>query len=243
MVDSGSDSQDGGALTLQVCSFCQINTTEWMHRLDWDRASFRVYGKGHIWAPEVGLCGRCERLYQARDDDGLVAVYHREWQKTDEDVQEGIRNPLAAFRLADLGGASMAQWLPPGVVEATRAGFTPLSDLAGDDLVVTVWPDEHRRAVPETRPDKREFSEDGNFWLVRSPWPDIPIQEVIDLMWTWVDERHPIATRRIPGEDAATRQARFADDERTRRDLQRQFLSLNQTAVLDYQGTRPPATD
>src|SRR5439155_23710781 len=52
---------DGGAATLRIVR--GRGGVDEPPRLG--EAHFRIYGKGHVWALEVALCGRCEQLYQA----------------------------------------------------------------------------------------------------------------------------------------------------------------------------------
>jgi hypothetical protein len=226
MIDDDPARGPGGAMPFQRCALCGVGTAAWMHRLDWDKARFRVYGKGHTWAHEVAVCERCERLYRAGDDDGLLAVHERSWQKSAEGVEEGIRNSLLAFRRADVGAVSMAEWLPPGVADAVRDGFVPIDDLLGEDWVIALWPLEHRRALPETRPGWVESSDDGMVWLVRSPWPEVPVEEAVRLMWEWVYGRRSPRTGRVTAEGDAAWQA-----------LTREFLHLDVASVLDFRSS------
>lgn len=89
---------------------------------------------------------------------------------------------------------------------------------------------------PKTRYDSDEIVDadddvdDGTFWLVRSPWPEISIQDAVDLMWEWVFERQP------PRSGPVTAQAQL--DQQT---LVRQFLHLDQQSVLEFRtGHIPP---
>src|SRR5579885_2684372 len=59
----------------------------------------------------------------------------------------------------------------PGVAEARAAGFTPIEELTGFAEVALVWPEEHRRAVAETREWWLDEPLEGKLWLVRPPWP------------------------------------------------------------------------
>lgn len=149
MAEQHSAAHRGGAVTLRCCAFCGVETAAWVHRLDWAKAQYRVYGKGHTWAGNVEVCDRCERLYRAGDDQTLVTVWQRTWEHSADDVRESIVNALIAFRDADLGVVSMSDWLPPGASEAATEGFVPLEDLLGEDWVGRQWPEQHRRALPE----------------------------------------------------------------------------------------------
>lgn len=59
----------------------------------------------------------------------------------------------------------------PGVAELRKLGFEPVEEYTGALLVAEMWPDDHRRFVPETR--QRWLGEEpelgGRLWLLRSP--------------------------------------------------------------------------
>lgn len=171
------------------CGVCGRDASTWLHHLDPDKAGFTVHGKTHVWAQQVGLCERCEQMYRAGDDAGLVAVHERTWETTAEDVEQGIRRALVVLRAADLGAVEVARWLPPGAAELAADGFVPVEYLSGAIEVELVWPLPHRRSVPETRAGMGD--DDGLLWLVRSPWPAVPLTEAIDLMWQWVEQPDP----------------------------------------------------
>lgn len=196
-----------------------------MHHLDAEKACFRLFGRGHVWAREIPTCERCERLYQAGDEEGLAAVHARDWDGSAAGVEEGVRNSLSAFRRADLGVVSMADWLPPGVVAAASEGFVPIENLTGLDAAA-LWPEEHRRAVPETRPGVSEYTADGMCWLVRSPWPSMSAQDAVRLMWEWMQERRPQRSGRVTAEDRAEELA-----------LLQEFLHKDEASVLEFRST------
>jgi hypothetical protein len=208
---------------MRECAFCDAPAA-WLHTLDPERSQFRIYGKGHTWADEIAVCETCEQLYRDGDDDGLVAVENRERALARDDADEQLRRPLAVFRAADTGAIPMAQWLPPGTAELTAAGFVPLDELTGNDEMIRDWPEPHRRSVPETRAKVQEFAIDGQCWLLRSPWPAVPVQDVVDLIWDWEDLRH---SRRISGPVTATDHDRWAA-------ARREFFELDEEAVLKF---------
>jgi len=71
----------------------------------------------------------------------------------------------------------------PGVTELIDEGFEPIEHLTGAMWVVTVWPEEHRRSVPETRPGHEELQLQGLLWLVRSPWPGLSAADALSVVW------------------------------------------------------------
>lgn len=77
----------------------------------------------------------------------------------------------------------------PGVLEARAEGFEPLTEHTGLLFVGEVWPDAHRRCVPETRASMRELEPElrGRLWLVRSPWQGWTLPETLNAMWRWLE--------------------------------------------------------
>lgn len=77
----------------------------------------------------------------------------------------------------------------PGVAELRQLGFEPVEEYTGALLVAEMWPDEHRRFVPETRRLrlKDEPQLGGRLWLLRSPWPGWTLRETFAAMWRWLE--------------------------------------------------------
>lgn len=208
------------------CYICAAREAEWVHRLDPQKQSFRQYGKGYTFGGRVDFCDRCEDLYNRGADEALIELAARARELVDPAaVDEEIRNPLAVLRAADLGAVRLDDLLPPGVAELRAAGFTPIEFLTGSVDVVHGWPDEHRRSVPETRPDWQD-EDDQQCWLVRSPWPSVDVDEVFELMWPWVEERAPFR----PANRHAARIG--PDDHRSRQAAVAAFLALPEQDVL-----------
>jgi hypothetical protein len=90
----------------QSCAICTSPSVEWLHPLNPDSVTFRVYGKGHTLPTFWTLCSACELTYRAGDDSALVEIMKASdhWYETEEDVEQSIRQPLRVFRQADLGG-------------------------------------------------------------------------------------------------------------------------------------------
>lgn len=77
----------------------------------------------------------------------------------------------------------------PGVAELRQLGFEPVEEYTGVLLVAEMWPDEHRRFVPETRELRLEDEPQlgGRLWLLRSPWPGWTLRETFAAMWRWLE--------------------------------------------------------
>lgn len=173
------------------CDFCGTTPAEVVHHLDEEKTSFSIYGKGTVFASWISFCHQCEALYRDGDDEALVARQAR-WEETDpEDVDETVRKPLKVLRAADLGTFAVDDLLPPGVTPLRAQGFTPVEELAGLSCIGELWPVNHRRGLPETRPDSEDTSPGGVFWLVRSPWEWISTADLIGTMMRWVDSGLP----------------------------------------------------
>lgn len=181
------------------CDLCEERPAVWTHTLDLRRATFRTYGREHVWASRVALCERCEGLYAAGDDEGVVAAHARTRERTDEDGHEAVRVPLAAFRRADTGApVHRADLLPPGAAELIAQGYAPVGELTGSQIVAQVWPEAHRRTLPAAAHGGPDASGSEAYVLLRSPWPGLHISTVVDRMWPWVEaqaapERDPAA--------------------------------------------------
>ena len=75
----------------------------------------------------------------------------------------------------------------PAVTQLRREGFELVERCTGAVWVAELWPEEHRRSVPETRVWALEDQPDARVWLVRSPWPAIDLEAVFALLWRWVE--------------------------------------------------------
>jgi len=75
-----------------------------------------------------------------------------------------------------------------GVAQLTIEGYEPVESHTGATWVAELWPDEHRRSVPETRPAwSADEALTGRLWLIRSPWASLTLDEVFALLWRWVE--------------------------------------------------------
>jgi hypothetical protein len=85
----------------------------------------------------------------------------------------------------------------PTVAELRAAGFTPIEELTGQVELAEVWPEAHRRAVPDTRyePDAATARipglTDGLLYLIRSPWPSVTTEEAVLLVQRWQRKHRP----------------------------------------------------
>lgn len=70
-----------------------------------------------------------------------------------------------------------------GATEIMAAGFAPIETLTGAFWVVNQWPEQHRRSVPETRPEWIDGQSDGRLWFVRSPWDGLSASQVLSVIW------------------------------------------------------------
>lgn len=77
----------------------------------------------------------------------------------------------------------------PGVAELRELGFQPVEEYTGALLVAEMWPDEHRRFVPETRESWLEGEPQlgGRLWVLRSPWSGWTLRETFNAMWSWLE--------------------------------------------------------
>jgi hypothetical protein len=72
----------------------------------------------------------------------------------------------------------------PGVLGLAELGFTPLQCFPMTwSLAWREWPAEHRASVPETRescwaPSPPRNGLGPQLWLVRSPWPEVSLEQV-----------------------------------------------------------------
>jgi hypothetical protein len=86
---------------------CAAQRPTWIHPLDPELVTYRVYGKGHTLPSFWTLCSRCEGRYCAGDFEALVTLTvdeSPEWSwEAREDIDECVRQPLRVFQRADLG--------------------------------------------------------------------------------------------------------------------------------------------
>lgn len=215
-----------GALALGVaaCALCVVHEVEWVHHLDWDRAQFRVYGKGHVWGSPIHICESCHALLIEKDVEALVAVRVKANELSPTDLDEQIRNGNRALVTADLGGRPIDETRPSGYRKLIEQGFAPLEQVTGDLTLADVWPKEHRRGLAE--PDAELAADlelpEGQHWFVRSPWATVPLSRLFELISREADralrEGHADeGARRIGPADWARKQAAveaiFASDE------------------------------
>jgi hypothetical protein len=147
---------------------------EWVQRLDW-------------WINwQIALCDRCHQDYLNARDDALAQAW-LDHQGSDESKARQVVEVVRARQSEPPIARSEA--IVPGVTEVIATGFTPVENLTGMLEVALVWPEDHRRSIPEVRPwalaDERL---QGQLWLVRSPWPGLTLDDVFLCLWSVVDK-------------------------------------------------------
>lgn len=101
----------------QSCAVCRADDVVWIHPLALSQVSYREFGKGHTLPTYWCVCGACEVLFRAGDDDELahrlVAAHYLSDPRpphisADRWVDEMARKPVAVWRRADLGARPLA---------------------------------------------------------------------------------------------------------------------------------------
>ena len=70
-----------------------------------------------------------------------------------------------------------------GAAELIAAGFEPLELLTGSDWIAVDWPNQRKRALPESRPDRLPDGADEQVWFVKSPWPSLAPFDALGVIW------------------------------------------------------------
>ena len=150
---------------------------------------------------------------------GSTRSWRRPWEFAPEPVQRvalrswdlipaPIRHALAPLGdVINPGHTTTAEPMPgastvPGVDAVRAEGFTPIEELTGFGEVALVWPEEHRRNVPETREWWLDEPLEGKLWLVRPPWPGWSLDEVFVFLWSVVDQHRDHQARLDAARDA-----------------------------------------
>jgi hypothetical protein len=154
---------------------------------------------------------------------GLTFPAHRPWwRRVPEPVAtaavrtwtflpEGVRARFVPLgrRINPHQSVTATDVAAPDTVSGVRAlraeGFEPLEEHTGALEVAELWPEEHRRWVPEARAGWLETPDTGaRLWLVRSPWAELTLPDALNLLWSWAE--------RDPGElDDRQRRARISE--------------------------------
>ena len=168
------------------CLFCGTRDWEWVYLLlrepEWVKQLDWTIG----W--DVVMCDACRGHYDRGEDEVLVRKLVE--QRDREDFDEAQAQLLAKVVRERQSEPPIPRRdaIVPGVAELMSEGFTPIEDLTGAESVALVWPEEHRRSVPEVRAWMLEHKElQGRLWAVRSPWPGIPLKDVFRCLWSVVD--------------------------------------------------------
>lgn len=151
--------------------------------------------------------------------------WRRPWELAPEPVQRAalrswgalpgpVRHALGPLGdVINRGHTTTSEMMPgpsivPGVDAVRAEGFTPIEELTGFVEVALVWPEAHRRTVPETREWWLDEPLDGKVWLVRPPWRGWSLDELFILLWSVVDQQRDEEARL----DAARTVLRWPED-------------------------------
>ncbi|MGN6722707.1 MAG: hypothetical protein ACTHJM_08855 [Marmoricola sp.] len=162
------------------CTICGEQSGQWVYELHADKRAFRIYGEGYTYGADLALCDECRGLWDSGDDASATERFARS-DNRHSDQPEVI---IGVLRRATAGVQPQhyLDLLPPGVVELQAEGFTMIDSLTGLTEVADFWPSEHRRSLPETRP---EWLEEGRteFWMVRSPSPELAPSDYLNALY------------------------------------------------------------
>lgn len=186
------------------CIFCAAEGV-WLRDLDPHASQFTLYGQGNVFGSPISLCDRCERLWQADDEVALIALF-AEAHADDRDMATEAAMLVGVLRRAGQGPAvRYEETLPPGVTELRAHRFVPVEEITGWDGVAMVWPEEHRRGVPETR----EHMEGDTCWLVRPPSTSLDAVDYLSAIHA-VEQREAAADQRTALDEYEARLSRAA---------------------------------
>jgi len=152
------------------------NEPDWVQQLDWS-LSWHAF-----------LCDACHDLYERGDDETLVRVYldQPEPEADEDQARQWVRVVRARQSEPPIPRADA---VVPGVDNLARQGFTPIENLTGACELAVVWPEEHRRSIPEVRSWALEDEVlQGRLWAVRPPWPGWTFDDVFIYLWSVVDD-------------------------------------------------------
>lgn len=137
-----------------------------------------------VWTSQMSLCSTCALLLAEGRDADLAERVH-----DDEGEHRYEPDPVARVRHLRQRVESTRDTPPahPEVTALIGSEFKPLEDHTGavDDLA-PLWPGEHRRSIPDFRPEVDWFS-DKLIWFVRSPWPALSVDDVLTALWFWAE--------------------------------------------------------
>ncbi|MFL6237902.1 MAG: hypothetical protein ACJ735_00220 [Actinomycetes bacterium] len=150
---------------------------EWVEQLGW------TFG----WT--VVMCDPCHRHYEQGEDDALVRAHLAQAEPEEDETQ--LRLWLRVVRAQQSDPAiPRGEAIVPGADDLMAEGFVPIENLTGFREVATVWPEEHRRSIPEVRPFVlEEEGPNARLWAIRPPWPGWTHDDVFTCLWSVVD-RH-----------------------------------------------------
>lgn len=166
------------------CFYCNAAPAAFVRALD--EQKLRVGDEGSTLGSALFTCGRCETMFVAAEDEKLLALQVR--ARSADNVRQ-----LRPGRQRDIvrvlrGAAGRPHRLrhyveDTAVAHARRDGFEPLEDYTGvTDTLGPLWPPDHSRGLPDLRPRPWEDIR----WFVRSPWPALTVQQVMFIIWPFV---------------------------------------------------------
>jgi hypothetical protein len=196
------------------CLFCGSRDWTWVYLLgnepDWIKQLGWTFG----W--HVFMCDACHDYYEGGDDASLVRA-HLNQPEPEADESEAVQWVRVVRARQSEPAIPRAEAIVPGVDDLVREGFTPIENLTGAHELAVVWPEAHRRSIPEVRAWALEDEAlQGRLWAVRPPWPGWTFDDVFTYLWSLVDH-YPEPQQRL---DAAAK-ALHADESEARQQLQR----------------------
>ena len=181
------------------CFFCGAAPAGWRRQVDDDRLVDRD-GNGFSLGQPLFLCDGCEAAFAGRrDDEMLLAVGRRLRTEMSPDGLEPVTDvDIAGWADQEVGGilpallraAGQPRRLEhfvetPEIVTLLTSGWIDLDGVTGAvGELAALWPAVHHHVLADERPNR---GEDGDRHLVRSPWPALSVDDVLDVLWRWVE--------------------------------------------------------
>lgn len=181
--------------TGQHCLFCGARDWAWVYLLL--REPGWVKDLGWTLNAFVVMCESCHAYYERGDDEALVRAHLAQTEPEADEAQAGVWVRVVRARQSE-PAIARAQAIVPGVDDLVGQGFTPIENLTGMHELAIVWPEEHRRSIPEVRPWQLEDEQlQGRLWAVRPPWPGWTLDDVLTYLWSVLDRAFPEPDQRL----------------------------------------------
>jgi hypothetical protein len=202
------------------CLFCGSADWTWVYLLqrepEWVREHDRTLG----W--HVMMCDSCHHYYE-NGDDALLVYAHLNQPEPEADESEAHEWVRVVRARQSEPAIARADAIVPAVADLIAQGFTPIENLTGAHDIASVWPEEHRRSIPEVREwALNDPKAQQRLWAVRAPWPGWTLRDVFTYLWSMVDhhrdpeERLRAAASALRSDEQVARQqldrARRRDD-------------------------------